>query len=315
MSLGSNPNRFLASSVTGFVAQRSGWGSNGAIRNIWAGEATVVAGASIADTAAYPNGYEPPGSWVMAPKGGGLSAYNQISGEGDVAADLLMGINLEADLTGSGTISAAALTLIVQLAADLTGSGTISSATLQAIAGLSAALSGSGTISASTLSLIVSMIASLTGSGEASGDLKGIANMSADIVVTGGALTAGQVADAVWDELIADHLDAGSTGEKLNSAASAGDPWSTALPGAYAVGTAGHIVGNILSTIPDAVWAEALEAGFDASKLVRIIAAAVAGKSSGGPSSPVFRNVGDTQDQITGVATSDGDRTSATYGS
>ena len=37
---------------------------------------------------------------------------------------------------------------------------------------------------------------------------------------------------------------AGSLGDKVNNAASAGDPWATVLPGAYAAGTAGNIIGN-----------------------------------------------------------------------
>lgn len=53
-----------------------------------------------------------------------------------------------------------------------------------------------------------------------------------------------EIADAVWDEAIAGHLSAGSTGLALNSAGSAGDPWSTALPGAYGAGTAGEILGD-----------------------------------------------------------------------
>jgi hypothetical protein len=60
-----------------------------------------------------------------------------------------------------------------------------------------------------------------------------------------------------WDETIADHLDVGTTGEKLNAASAAGDPWTTALPGAYGAGTAGFIVGNNLdapvSAVPTAV--------------------------------------------------------------
>ncbi|MCC7202437.1 MAG: hypothetical protein IT393_07250 [Nitrospirae bacterium] len=63
----------------------------------------------------------------------------------------------------------------------------------------------------------------------------------------GGGPTAAQIADAVWDEAISGHLTGGSTGEKLNSAASAGDPWSTALPGSYGAGTAGKIVGDNLN--------------------------------------------------------------------
>lgn len=58
----------------------------------------------------------------------------------------------------------------------------------------------------------------------------------------GSAPTAAQNADAVWDELIAGHLGAGSTGEKLNSASSAGDPWATDLPGAYAGADAGNVL-------------------------------------------------------------------------
>lgn len=57
----------------------------------------------------------------------------------------------------------------------------------------------------------------------------------------------GAIADAVWDETLADHLAAGSTGNALNAAGSAGDPWSTALPGAYGSGSAGNIIGNNLN--------------------------------------------------------------------
>lgn len=53
-----------------------------------------------------------------------------------------------------------------------------------------------------------------------------------------------EIADAVWDEAIAGHLGAGSTGAALNAAGSAGDPWSTPLPGAYGAGTAGKIIGD-----------------------------------------------------------------------
>lgn len=56
--------------------------------------------------------------------------------------------------------------------------------------------------------------------------------------------TVGAIADQVWDETLADHLTVGSTGSALNSAGSAGDPWGTALPGAYGAGTAGKIIGD-----------------------------------------------------------------------
>lgn len=55
-----------------------------------------------------------------------------------------------------------------------------------------------------------------------------------------------QVEDAVWDATLADHLDPGSTGEALDTASASGsDPWATALPGAYASGTAGKILSEV----------------------------------------------------------------------
>lgn len=63
----------------------------------------------------------------------------------------------------------------------------------------------------------------------------------------GSGLTAGAIADAVWDEALSGHLGAGSTGEALNAAGAAGDPWITALPGSYTAGQAGYIVGTNLN--------------------------------------------------------------------
>jgi len=59
-------------------------------------------------------------------------------------------------------------------------------------------------------------------------------------------LSAANVEDAVWDATLADHDDAGSTGFALAGAGGAGDPWGTALPGAYGDGTAGKILGTNL---------------------------------------------------------------------
>lgn len=59
-----------------------------------------------------------------------------------------------------------------------------------------------------------------------------------------------EVADAVWDEALAGHAGAGSAGEALSAAGTAGDPWTTALPGAYSAGQAGYIIGqNINATV------------------------------------------------------------------
>ena len=79
-----------------------------------------------------------------------------------------------------------------------------------------------------------------------------------DTLTAGVTLTTASV-DLIWDELLAGHVTADSAGLVLNewqdggrldlildSAGGAGDPWITALPGAYSTGTAGYIVGTNL---------------------------------------------------------------------
>ena len=56
-----------------------------------------------------------------------------------------------------------------------------------------------------------------------------------------------EIADAVWDEATSGHTTAGTTGKALTDAGSAGDPWSTAVPGAYSAGSAGYILGTNLN--------------------------------------------------------------------
>jgi hypothetical protein len=59
-----------------------------------------------------------------------------------------------------------------------------------------------------------------------------------------------QIVDGVLNEGVAVHAtNAGSVALKINSAASAGDPWVTSVPGGYAPGSAGYLIGNIGSTV------------------------------------------------------------------
>ena len=59
--------------------------------------------------------------------------------------------------------------------------------------------------------------------------------------------SATDIEDALLDALLADHAGAGTVGAGIAAAGAAGDPWSTALPGAYAAGTAGAIIGAFLA--------------------------------------------------------------------
>ncbi len=102
--------------------------------------------------------------------------------------------------------------------------------------------------------------------------------------------TAADIADAVWDEDVdTSHQTAGSAGKKLDDAGAAADPWSTALPGAYAQGSAGHILGHQRARAGTAQAGAAgtitLDAGASSSddfynnSIVQIVAGAGAGQS------------------------------------
>jgi hypothetical protein len=106
--------------------------------------------------------------------------------------------------------------------------------------------------------------------------------------------TSAAISDAVWDELLSGHAVSGSTGEALSSAGTAGDPWTTALPGAYGAGTAGNIIGNnidapisTVDTNVDAIladtnelqvnqgeWATATSVGLDTGAITSSVVAA-----------------------------------------
>lgn len=101
----------------------------------------------------------------------------------------------------------------------------------------------------------------------------------------------------------------------------AGDVDTSGIAVFHATGTAadpGDVMVEVIDTdfftAAAGVWAAILEGAFTAGRILRIIAAGVAGKDSGGPGGPVFRNLADTQDQITGTADASGNRSAATYG-
>jgi len=119
-----------------------------------------------------------------------------------------------------------------------------------------------------------------------------------------------EIADQVWDEILSGHLGAGSTGLALNSAGAAGDPWSTALPGAYGAGTAGKIIGDnvnapiaTVDTVVDAIKAKTDNLPSDPADESLIIAA------TGAISSAVAGVQADTdalQAQFNGMTEDDG---------
>jgi hypothetical protein len=86
---------------------------------------------------------------------------------------------------------------------------------------------------------------------------------------SGSGPSAATIADAVWDELIAGHLGAGSTGESLSNAGSAGNPWSTVIEGSYT-----------------------------AEDILRIVVAVLAGKTTISGTTATFRDITDASNIV-----------------
>ncbi len=196
----------------------------------------------------FPTGTNPPYSLVMGDKGALLSSTTTINGESEFnITSLAMGLAAESALTGSGDITGS-LSLIIQLACDLLASGDIS-ASLVGKLEMASALAGSGDLTAS-LNLIAFVVSELTGSGTISGTFKGNASLSADIS-SSSTLSPENLAAAVWNSIAASFNTAGTMGNKMNSAASAGDPWGTVLPGSYLSTEAGGILAQIQTLVDE----------------------------------------------------------------
>lgn len=199
-----------------------------------AGGSTVV----LVKTAAKPRGYYPPGAYALPGKAGEMAAW--LSGTGVATGSALLGLLMVAALTASGSASGTA-GLVISMIANLTGSGTVTG-TMALRLNMLADIIGSGDITA-TVTGIANLTADLECDGTMDGStITGIGYMIANITSAGSALTAAAVAAAVWDETLADHLNPGSTGEALNAAGGAGDPWITTLPGSYTANQAGGIL-------------------------------------------------------------------------
>ncbi len=206
----------------------------------------------------FPTGTNSPYTLIMGDKGGLLSSTTTIDGAGEFTlGSLAMGRAIAADLTGSGEITTPNLSLVVAMEAAITALGIISGASLVGSVALASSITASGSVT-SALGLISSMVAGLTGSGDLDGDLKGKSSLEANIFVNQSEATTQELAAAVWNALTADFNASGTMGEAMAAAGSAGDPWITNLPGGYGAGSAGYILGNLLSNIPDSVWDELL---------------------------------------------------------
>lgn len=321
--LNKNPGRAFGGSTVS--DSRGQLGKSGAVRGRYFGDA----GLGFIKTEGTPRGYYPPYSWVITPKAGGIASNTIIVGQGTLSnGNLAGGKNGTADLSGSGSVSNALLTLIfwissglvgvgsstssitgkVEITSSISGDSSVSGAlgaltdVLAALScngsltgyilgklGASSSLSGNGNIIDADLDVIGVLLSDLAGVGNLSSgitgkkemvsavvgsgvvtncDLKALAYLLSDLsgstIVAAGIDSQGWItaditpytdlspenlARAVWEALSVDYNTPGTMGNKLNSAASAGDPWATALPGSYIDGTAGYIIAIIAKVL------------------------------------------------------------------
>lgn len=204
----------------------------------------------------FPTGTNPPYSLIMGDKGALLSSTTTISGASSNTFAIAMGLAAQSAITGSGTISGS-LSLVIQLACNLLASGTVSASLIGKLE-MASALAGSGDLTAS-LNLIAFVVSELTGSGTISGTFKGNASLAADIS-SSSTLSPENLAAAVWNSIAASFNTAGTMGNKMNSAASAGDPWSTPLPGSYLSTEAGGILAQIQTLVDELHKIQGLDA-------------------------------------------------------
>lgn len=205
------------------------------------GEAQVDANIEQIKRDSFPTGSNPPYAIVIGDKGGLISSSNTISGASSTSFAMAMGLAAQCSLTGSGDLTGN-LSLVIQLACGILAEGDIS-ASLVGKLEMASALAGSGDLT-SSLSLLAFVVSEMTGSGSVEGTFYGTASLSADIS-SSSTLSPENLAAAVWNSIAASFNTAGTMGAKMNSAASAGDPWATALPGSYLETEAGGILAQI----------------------------------------------------------------------
>ena len=271
--------------------------------------------ATAALTSGYPSGYRPPYSHSMASKSGGLKSFLEPQGTATVTGSMAAGRNIAATSEGLATVTGTG-SLVVSGAGTASGVATVTG-NVNAALGAVGTTSGSATATGSIKALAWAV-----------GQSGGAGGVSAVIFATGqlqGSITPytelspQSLAAEVWNATASSYTESGTMGFKVNSAASAGDPWSTSLPGSYAPGTAGYILGSDLQ--PDNIAtrlldiADAIEQELTVRKALRLVSASLAGKMSGLDGSTVTIRSAYADDKARIVASVDefGNRSALTY--
>lgn len=216
-----------------------------------------------------------------------------LNGTGSLSSDITGKLEAIANLNGTGSLTAG-LGALVDILSTLNGTGSLSgdivgalyaNATLNGTGSLIADLignlyaasiiSGVGSLSSDIVGIFPAY-ATINGTSALTGSIKAIADVVSTIIGSGSItnalpfatgnisasitpfteLSPQNLAAEIWNSIAADFNNAGTMGNKVNSAASAGDPWTTALPSSYTSGSAGYILGTRLNRTISSIWDE-----------------------------------------------------------
>lgn len=233
---------------------------------------------------AIPQGNNHPSAWLMPQKAGGMASHNRCdltltaSGEGALGRNMVgtSAITIDADALG-GLIAGG----VGNATISITASGDIV-ATIGAPGTATISLIGSADIGAlgwlegtSEIGIDGSLVAYALG--HMQGSTQDLAEM-----------TPGTVATAVWTAVAASFNEAGTMGNKLNTASSGGVD---------------------LNALAAAVHQYAVEGGYTFEEVTRIMAAALAGTSEKAGSTITFKGIDGATDRIAGSFDAENNRT------
>ena len=235
---------------------------------------------------AIPQGNRHPSAWLMPQKAGGMASHNRCditltaSGEGALGRNMQAAATISIDASAIGGLIAGGVgnaTISINASGDIVATiGAPGSATISLIG--SADIGALGWLEGtSEISIDGSLIAYAIG--HMSGTTENLAEM-----------TPGTVATAVWSAVAAGFNEAGTMGNKLNTASSGGVD---------------------LNALAAAVHQYAVEGGYTFEQVTRIIAAALAGTSEKAGSTITFKGLDGTTDRIVGSFDAENNRTGA----
>jgi hypothetical protein len=199
-------------------------------------------------TTAIPEGYLHPNAWMMPYELGSMSISN-LNGYGLLSGFGISGFAGEVTMDGIGVLQASG-GLLVGLTVVLSGSGNLTAlggGLLEAIA----TMAGQGLLSG-ILGAEAGLTVQMAGIGTIAASPSGTGEMVLEIYVNESQATVEQIVAAVWSAIASEYNVSGTMGNKLNSAGSAGDPWTTDISGYNTPNTAGLILKQAKKAAKDA---------------------------------------------------------------